>query len=206
MVVSKQEYITYSLLAVVITMSLMVVTNNKRTYSVSLEPLDPISTPLPTPLPTPTPAPLLNIMQISPNGSHEVQIKAHNDNYQLTFTRQEENTKHLLYSLPIEKNKTPALPFNSWAPDHKYVFIKVLTESNLEYLVFPVTDKQVEEPVLVVELFNQKYPDLTVVDVTGWAAPNLLIVNTTTSNGEIGPSFWFNPATKSITQLSTLFL
>ena len=55
------------------------------------------------------------------------------------------------------------------------------------------------------ELFAQKYADYKITDVTGWAAPTLLVVNTDKLDGTVGPSFWFDVASLSFTRLSTRF-
>jgi hypothetical protein len=47
------------------------------------------------------------------------------------------------------------------------------------------------------ELFYAKYSEYKITDITGWAAPNLLIVNTDDVNSEEGPSFWFDVSSKT---------
>ena len=56
----------------------------------------------------------------------------------------------------------------------------------------------------VKELFTVVHPDLTIVDVTGWAAPTLLIINAKSGN-ETNMSFWFDVSTHKFIRLSNYF-
>lgn len=173
------------------------------------------STPAPSPKPSikpsPTPITIKNDMtQISPDGAYVLKLVTkqtlHQNAYTLIATKQDTHQDFSISSGSIANSNQLVLPFNTWSPDNKYVFLTQINAENNEYLVYPVITKQETEPILISELFQQKVPNYKIIDVTGWAASNLLIVNTQTSNGDQGPSFWFNVTNKSFTRLSTLFL
>ena len=100
-----------------------------------------------------------------------------------------------IFSKTIASTNTISIPHNTWSPDNKYIFLKEDQDKEINYNVLSVTGK---EFINVSSLFREKYPDLKLVEITGWAAPTLLILNTQKS------SFWFNVTNKSFTLLSSL--
>jgi hypothetical protein len=101
-----------------------------------------------------------------------------------------------------------SVPLNTFSPDNKYVFLKKESSGLTSYLVLITNGKSISENSQALEftpLFYEKYPDFKITEVTGWAAPNLLIINTNKLDGEEGPSFWFELPAKSFIQLSNRF-
>jgi len=101
-----------------------------------------------------------------------------------------------------------SIPYNTWSPDNVYFFLKEATPSVNNYYVFYVSGNLLPnnaQYVNIQELFAQKLPDFTLVDVTGWAAPNLVLVNTKTKQEGRDVSFWFDVPGLSFIQLSTYF-
>lgn len=90
------------------------------------------------------------------------------------------------------------IPFNTWAPDDKSFFVKENNNGQLSYFAYPTGDN-------VADIFKQKFPNYVLTDITGWAAPTLLILNTNNADGTVGPSYWFDTASKGFTLLSTRF-
>lgn len=163
------------------------------TQSVQIEAIEPVTMSRPVPSPSPSPKPNLVALQDSPDGSHTLHQQA--NSIYVTTPKEE---KLVLYTAADPETMT--LPRNAWSPDNKYVFFN----HQSEYVVLPV--KPDAEPVLVNQEFTAKLADYELVEVTGWAAPHLLIVNTRTLDGKTGPSFWFNVVTRGFTRLNTLFL
>ena len=160
------------------------------------------------PTPTPTPQSSTWTKQTnsvdSPDSSKSLVLEkttyAGENNYSLYSLNKEDNFKTFLFSKKTEETYDISIPFNTWSPDNRYVFIK---EPRKTFLVWDT--KAEEESLNVSELFQEKYEDLILADVTGWAAPDLLIVNTKTEGGDIGPSIWFDVNSESFIQLSTRF-
>ena len=160
------------------------------------------------PTPTPTPSNLPVITQTtsvdSPDSLESVVLekttKEGENNYSLYVLNKEDNFKIFLFSKKTELNFDISIPFNTWSPDNRFVFIK---EPRKTFLVWDTEGE--EQSSNVSELFKAKYEDLILADVTGWAAPDLLIVNTKTEAGDIGPSLWFDVKSKSFIALSTRF-
>lgn len=111
-----------------------------------------------------------------------------------------EKTENLSQSLII--------PFNTWSPDNVYFFLKEEMKSINNYYVFYSSGKTFSnnnQYINIQELFTKKFSRYTIENVTGWATPNLLIINTRTENGDKGPSFWFDLPSQSFIQLATHF-
>jgi hypothetical protein len=122
------------------------------------------------------------------------------NNYSLYALNKENNYKTFIFTKETNETYDILLPFNTWSPDNRYVLTKE------PHKTFTVWDTKGEKQAAnVSELFNEKYNNLTLSDITGWAAPDLLIVNTKTEDGKIGPSLWFEIASKNFIKLSTRF-
>ncbi len=96
-----------------------------------------------------------------------------------------------------------SIPANTFSPDNKYVFLKEEGVVQANYFVLSVDQSpnslKILNPLNFSDLFNQKYDNYKITDVTGWGGINLIVVNTN------GPSFWFEVPSKAFIQLSNRF-
>jgi hypothetical protein len=116
------------------------------------------------------------------------------------------DTRILSETIPMESNFS--IPFNVFSPDNKYIFLGKETSGETSYLVAKTDGSAMSKVGQIVEinsLFSQKYSNYKITDVTGWAAPTLIVVNTDNIDGVQGPSFWFDVQTHSFIQLSSRF-
>ena len=152
---------------------------------------------------------LTSTSQVNPDGTYDLTLNARHENdsvaYALHYSQNDLDTKNSLFETTLTGDGQLSIPFNTWSPDNKYVFLKQTQQLDRDYLVFPVSNVGVTSPIRIRELFAAKYPDYLIKEITGWAAPGLLIINSVTVNGESGPSFWFAPSSLSFTRLSTKF-
>lgn len=146
--------------------------------------------------------------QTSPDGTKNLKMKKIPDSdgsYAFVFTVMDESSanEHALYTVKSSENLS--IPFNTWSPDNKYLFIQ---KNDNGALVFnangePITGSQ---PYFDVgELFIEKIKNVSPALITGWASPTLLIVNTVKEDSSKGPSYWFEVPSKAIMQLSSQF-
>lgn len=102
-----------------------------------------------------------------------------------------------------------SIPFNSFSPDDKYLFLKEDRKGENHYLVFSTSGTLFangEKFLDITPLFNAKYNSSYVLsEVTGWASNTLLIIETENINGTPSTSFWFDVTTKSFIPLATRF-
>jgi hypothetical protein len=119
-----------------------------------------------------------------------------------------DTVEQMILSKELENTQNLEIPYNTWSPDNKYIFLKELTPILNNYYVFSTTGNPVPDnaqQVNIQELFSQKLPEYKITDVTGWAGPTLIIVNTTANKDGQNISFWFDVTNQSFTQLGTYF-
>jgi len=119
-----------------------------------------------------------------------------------------DSQKEQLYTTTLSPSESMSIPFNTWSPDNAYVFLSMSTASGSSALVMRSDGKGFtdSQPFFDIgALFLEKNTGTMYQETTGWASDTLLIINSTSSNGEKGPSYWFEVPSKAIIQLSTLF-
>lgn len=166
-----------------------------------------------SPLPTVVaPDPIETAFMDSPDGTMtltmEKQPAKEYDKYSFFTSVKSETAKHLIFSKEVPLSQSLSIPYNTWSPDNVYFFITESTPLFNNYYVFFVSGDDFPDNsryVSIQELFAKHISDYIITDVTGWAAPNLLIVNTRETQGEKKVSFWFNVTNQSFTQLWTYF-
>ena len=164
-------------------------------------------------IPTPTPTVIfLPVSVDSPDGTRTLTMKYQENNTTATYSffasEKPENLEKLIATKTVPALYTFSIPDNTWSPDNKYAFVTESTPTKKSYFIFPASESLPENNLQntdVHALFSQKYPQYILTDITGWVAPNLLIMNTTADGGERGPSFWFDITTQVFIQLGTLF-
>ncbi|MBI4029396.1 MAG: hypothetical protein HY376_03445 [Candidatus Blackburnbacteria bacterium] len=173
----------------------------------------PLVSPTPTPTPTPTPE-LPKVVSVeSPDMKQTLTMKEQKNAISVTHTFltsfEKEYAQQQVFTKTVDLPTTITIPFNAWSPGgNKYLFLKETGGGDDSYIVLTSVGKPVAkdlQTVNVEELFAQKYTDYKITDVTGWAAPTLLVVNTDKLDGTAGPSFWFDVTTLSFIRLSTRF-
>jgi len=179
------------------------------------------NTPFPTKPLTSTPSPtVVKTLEFqssnydSPDGTKTLMLKKIKDNkkdsYTATVLDKESNVNIEIFTNLQITYQGFVIPYNTWSPDNLYFFLKDVSSGfDSNYLVFNSTDKTFTDGVQSLDI--KKYFDESLAeryyleDVTGWAAPYLLIVNTRDKNDADGPSFWFDITSNSFIQLSTRF-
>lgn len=165
--------------------------------------------------PTPTiiiPSPIQITSMDSPDGTRTLtmerqQIKDHFRNSFFTSIKSEK-TKQLIFRKEEVLSQNLSIPYNTWSPDNIYVFIKEATPTINNYYVFFTSGNSFPDSsqyLNIQSLFEKKVSDYTILDVTGWAAPNLLLVNAKKNQSEKKVSFWFDVTSQSFTLLGTYF-
>lgn len=148
--------------------------------------------------------------QISPDGTKKLNMKkTHNSDGTSTFVfTVMDGTgggEHALYTAKVQNQDNLSVHFNTWSPDNKYLFIQKNENGALVFKANgePITDDQTYFDVG--DLFTDKIKNVSPREVTGWASPTLLIVNTVKEDNTIGPSYWFEVPSKAILVLSSQF-
>lgn len=199
MLKQSAEFVSFIILAVVLSLVVLNVINRKT------NPI--ISTLLPkAPVPLVAANELNIVSQDSPDGKVTVTMN------KLTVKNQTTCAffigKKLLFSKILGPSNLMSIPYNAWSPDDAYLFVKEDDKNVSSYYVFNASGASFTNQQLYInvsDLFTNRYSQYMLTEVTGWAAPNLLIINTMSQDGKIGPSLWFDIPSKSFIQLSTHF-
>ncbi len=162
---------------------------------------------IPSPTVAPNPASLNQTIALdSPDGTKSFKLKrsgnGENSIYSFSVFTKSDSSEIFLFSKVFPSSQKLSIPLNSWSPDNKYVFLKDNSNPS-NYFVFSTSDSNTEM-VNVTQLFVNKNQDYTFSEITGWAAPGLLIVNTKDQKGSLR-SFWFDVASKTFIPLATQF-
>lgn len=156
--------------------------------------------------------PIEVVTNVSPDGTSRLmmikQQKEANTSYSLLASAGADSQEKPIFSKTLNHVQNWTIPYNTWSPENKYLFLKESTPSDDNYYVFNADGNLFSDGaqfINVSDLFNLKITDYTLTEITGWADPNLLIINTKTKQGEQGPSLWFDIPSRSFIQLSTHF-
>src|SRR3989337_4110222 len=121
---------------------------------------------------------------------------------------EDEVTPLQIYTLNSGTDNSISIPFNTFSPDNKFIFLKKGQSEKSEYMVRRTDGKNIKGEDKTVEftsLFYEKYPEFVITDVTGWGGTGLIVVNSNYLDGKMGPSFWFDLSGFSFIRLSTKF-
>lgn len=157
-----------------------------------------------SPIVTPNPS---NITKItSPDGKMILTVKEKKTDSGNIWTLSIEGKDILSKNLPV--GTTLSVPFNTFSPDNKYIFLKENSSGGDSYLVLSTGGVSLTKEGQILEfvsLFAQKHSEYKITEATGWGGMNLIVFNTEKTNGGAGPSFWFEVPTHSFIQLSSKF-
>lgn len=175
----------------------------------SQKPLPSFAATLRSPLPSIKPTPFIvteTSEVISPDGKVKLMMYKKRIDAEITWTFSIGDKTLFRETLPT--STTLSIPYNVFSPDNKYIFLKSVVSGVDNYIVLSTNknSSDQESPNLeIASLFNKKYPNYKITDVTGWGGTNLIIINTNKEGGTTGPSFWFDVPSKSFIQLSNRF-
>jgi len=146
----------------------------------------------------------------SPDGAKSLSMERQKkgSDYQYSFHITDEELQEFLYAKELSDPSYFSIPYNTWSPDNTYFFLKEVGPSQDEYYVFHASGENFPnhtQYLNVQMLFEEKIDGYTIEEVTGWADPLLLLVNTKETNGEKKVSFWFNVTNQSFIKLGTYF-
>lgn len=146
--------------------------------------------------------------QISPDGKMTLTMKVTSNNderYSYEFATQEIGfSKRIVYKATMD-SKIFSVPFNAWSPNDKYFFI--YKGGSNSALVFRADGQPIsanEQFIDLGEVFNAKYENIAIKEVTGWADPSLIVFNKEEQDGKKA-SYWLEVPSKAIIPLATNF-
>lgn len=170
------------------------------------------NTPTPITIATPTPQP--NVPQKtevhSPDGTVKVTLTSQKqDNntvsYTITASKITGEGQKYIFTITGDQETSIVLPQNAWSPDNRYLFVLEKKRDIVTALVFKATGEVFTNGAHhldVTPLFLEKNKTLEIANITGWASPSLLYIQTKTESLTKGPTFWFDIDSKNFLQLA----
>jgi hypothetical protein len=165
------------------------------------------------------PSPTINLpkpkitSQISPDGTKLLTIKQTTNQdttktYTITTSDVDGNNQQTIYTASASAKDYMNIPFNTWSPDDKYVFINRTDTVGARAIIMradgtPLTTNN--QTFDAKTLFDARNTNSNYQEATGWASETLVIINTIKQNGEKGSSYWLEVPSGAIIPLSTQF-
>lgn len=185
----------------------------KKQYSTDTRAYADVSDDSLTPIPTVIiPDEIETAVMDSPDGEKTLimdrQKKGDEIKYSFYISDASDESKEFVYAKEIPSSGNMSIPYNSWSPDNKYFFLKESGVAQENYHVFFASGENFpdfKQYLNVQELFEKNIDGYEITEVTGWADPILLLVNTKETDGEKKVSFWFNVTNQSFIRLGTYF-
>lgn len=201
------ETILIIFLAAIVGFVFIIHTNHQPQFHFATTPTLPLQT-SPTPIPSPTPQ-----IWKSPDGMMELTMSvAQNKNatktYTLAVADSSGNNAKTILTKTMSDSGTITIPFNSWSPDKAYVFLQDTENGSKDTFVLKTSGDAFsngQQYLDITSLFAAHLPNYHLTDITGWAAPGLIVVNTNNQDNSQGPSFWFDIGSQGFIQLATRF-
>lgn len=161
-------------------------------------------------VPTPTPAPTKNKEVHSIEGTknfimHSQENADNTTTYSFATEDISGENNRTIFTKTLSSKDSLTIPANSWSPDMKYVFITGNINNTQTVLVFDAEGEAVapgQQYVDVVPLFAEKKPEFIFTEATGWAAPTLIQLKTTTKTDGSNYPYWFDLSNLSFIQLA----
>lgn len=172
---------------------------------------------LPDLAPNPTSTPISkpknsSMSQPSPEGAMMLTIKTKENSDGKTaytiFVKSKDLVETEIYKDTLNTGSSVDIPFNTWSPNNQHFFIKVSGKNKDNYLVFKASGEKFDEfdYINATDKYVEDEIPYNLGQITGWAAPYLLIAQTTKpENNEEGPSYWFEIPSQKYIQLYTRF-
>jgi hypothetical protein len=124
-----------------------------------------------------------------------------------SFFTEKDTTPLIILEQDSSKDSLVTVPFNTFSPNNKYVFLKV-ESTHPSHLVLRTDSENIAKDIKYADIedrFYAQHPEFVITDVTGWGGYTLIVVNTNDREGKIGPSWWFDASSLSFIRLSTRF-
>ncbi len=150
-------------------------------------------------------------MQVSPDGTYQALLQSKDDGsgtkMSTFFTSRTDSSGSatLIYSRSPDAHTFLTIPYNTFSPGNRYVFLQETVDGVPHFLVFQTSGNRFvdgQQYLDVSSLFAAYTSSEVLYQVTGWASDTLLIIET---DYGVGPSFWFDLAGQTFVPLSTRF-
>lgn len=127
--------------------------------------------------------------------------------YTLSISDMDGGNKRQLYVTTALPGQTIGLPYNTWTPDDKHIFLEVSKAGQPPtYWIFQTNGAAFsdgQQYLDVGQFWTDRKVPFTIRTATGWASETLLIIYTYKDDGSKGPAYWFDLPSKTFIQLAS---
>src|SRR5581483_9774178 len=98
------------------------------------------------------------------------------------------------------------VPYNTWSPGNNYFFIQENSNDGTQVMVFNGSGKPFTNGSEFLDLTGVFAKDVSTSafgSATGWAADNLIIIESKNTTGANGTSYWFGVPDEGVIPLAT---
>lgn len=109
-----------------------------------------------------------------------------------------------IYSTVADPGSTMSIPRNSWSPDNKQIYLMAKSPGGDDYLVFRTDGSNYgdgEKYISLLEHWNKSERDENIIEVSGWAGDDLLMVYTQKRDGTTGSAYSFVTSTRRFSRV-----
>lgn len=173
----------------------------------------PVLAPLESPTPTEAILPKSQTFsQVSPDGRKKLTMTATpvktGTTYTFNVSDGSGDNNQQLYTISLPVTETMSIPYNTFSPDNKYLFVSHTTKDGTEAWIFQTDGTPIATDTTYFNakaIFDSRQTGNTYQEATGWASETLVIINTTRSDGSKSTSYWLEIPSKALIPLSTEF-
>lgn len=124
--------------------------------------------------------------------------------YEFKIMDSQKKTELSLYQTIADKGSEMEVPFNSWSPDYKQVFVKTKSPGGENYYLFRADGEVYADGskyIPIGDYWKEAEMKTEIKTINGWAGDDLLMVYTENDDGSGGPAYWFVTSTRKFTQV-----
>jgi hypothetical protein len=144
----------------------------------------------------------------APNGKGSLlvkEVKVAEGINKIFYYIDEKGARNEFFSKVVPAGLELNVPYNTFSPDNSYMFLEEKQGDRSRYFALKTKpDSLPQEVVYFNELFNGKYPELTIESATGWGGMTLVVINAHDTEGS-KYSFWFDASTGRFIALNNRF-
>jgi hypothetical protein len=163
--------------------------------------------------PTATPVPVIKKAEfLTPDGAKalhfEEKTEAKTALYTILVADKTTEEKSLVLEKTLPVSSKLLVPYNTWSPDNTYFYLEERGVNGTEYHLYSTILSEAlekQESINISSLFRERLPEYSMEEITGWAAPDLLVVNAKLITDGSPQSFWFATYDHSFIPLANYF-
>lgn len=151
--------------------------------------------------------------QISPDGTKLLTMtqtvgRDGSKKYEVVASDSDGSNQKTIYTGSGSAKGDMSIPFNTWSPDDRYVFVNRTDDTGVSAIVMRADGEALTSESQTFDakaLFDSRETGNTYQEATGWASETLVVINSVKQDGGNRLSYWLEVPSAAIIPLSTQF-